>query len=155
MALDFTMKRVIKAPAAEVWAALTEADQIRKWWGPTGFTAPKVVPDFRVGGSTLVCMTAPGLPMMCNSWNYTEIVPGERLVFDQGWADADGNKGPPPPGLPADIPDVVPHVIEVRALDSATTEVSWSEFGYASAQTVEMSKMGLASVLDKLVAGLE
>ncbi|MGB3335664.1 MAG: SRPBCC domain-containing protein [Devosia sp.] len=155
MALDLTVTRIIEAPAERVWAALTDADSIRQWWGPAGFTAPKVVADVTVGGSTLVCMTAPGFPLMCNSWTYTEIVANERLAFDQGWADESGKAiDPAGLGLPADIPAIVPHILAVKALPDGSTELSWSEFGYGSAETVAMSKMGLESVLDKLVASL-
>jgi uncharacterized protein YndB with AHSA1/START domain len=156
MALDLTVTRIIDAPAARVWSALTEAELIGQWWGPAGFTAPKVVGDFKVGGATLVCMTAPGFPLMCNTWTYTEIVPGERLAFDQGWADENGKAVDPAGlGLPPDTPAVVPHVLAVKALAEGRTELSWSEFGYASEETVAMSRMGLESVLDKLVASLE
>lgn len=156
MAHDLTLTRTINAPIDKVWNAITHAELIQQWWGPAGFTAPKVVGNAAMGGSTLVCMTAPGFPLMCNSWTYTEIVPGERLAFDQGWADEEGNAiDPAGLGLPADIPAIVPHVLAVRALGDGRTELSWTEFGYASAETVAQSKMGLESVLDKLVASLE
>lgn len=152
---DLTVTRTIGVPADRVWQALTEADLIRQWWGPTGFTAPKVETDVRQGGSTLVCMTAPGFPLMCNSWTYTELVPNEKIAFDNGWADETGATIPVPPGLPPDLPAIVPHVIELKALPDGRTELSWSEFGYASPETVAQSKAGLEQVLDKLVAALE
>jgi uncharacterized protein YndB with AHSA1/START domain len=156
MAFDLTLTRVVNAPQQQVWAALTEAEIIAEWWGPAGFTAPKVEADFRIGGATVVCMTAPGFPLLCNTWTYTEIVEGERIAFDQGWADEDGHViDPDGLGLPADIPAVVPHVLALRALDDGRTELSWSEFGYASQATAEQSRLGLESVLDKLVASLE
>jgi uncharacterized protein YndB with AHSA1/START domain len=156
MAADLTVTRVIDAPVQNVWAALIEAESIKQWWGPAGFTAPKVVADVGVGRSTLVCMTAPGFPLMCNSWTYTEVAPGERLAFDQGWVDESGNSVDPADlGLPADIPAIVPHLLTVKALADGRTELSWSEFGYASVETAAQSKIGLDSVLDKLVASLE
>lgn len=156
MAHDLTVTRIIEAPLDKVWATLSEADSIRQWWGPAGFTASKVVADFTLGGSTLVCMTAPNFPLMCNSWHYTEIVPGERIAFDQGWVDENGAPlDPASLALPPDIPAIVPHVLEVRALGDGRTELSWSEFGYASAETAAMSRGGLEQVLDKLVAAAE
>lgn len=153
---NLTVTRVIDAPAELVWQALTEAEAIKQWWGPQGFTAPIVETDMQVGGATLVCMTAPGFPMMCNSWTYTELLPNERIAFDQGWVDETGKAiDPTSIGLPPDVPAVVPHVIELRALPGGKTELSWSEFAYASAETVAQSKMGLDSVLDKLVASVE
>lgn len=153
---DLTLTRMIEAPPERVWAALTEAEQIAQWWGPEGFTAPKVVADIAPGGTTLVCMTAPGFPLMCNSWTYTDIVPGERLAFDNGWADENGNAiDPASLGLPPDIPAVVPHVIEISAGPDGGTELSWSEFGYASAETAALSRSGLEQVLDKLKRTVE
>ncbi len=155
MALDLTLTRIVDAPPEQVWRALTEADAIKQWWGPAGFTAPVVKTDVRVGGASLVCMTGPGFPTMCNSWTYSEIVPGQKLVFDQGWVDEHGTPiDPGTMGLPADVPDIVPHVVEVLPLPDGKTELRWSEFGYASEATVQQSKGGLTQVLDKLVASL-
>ena len=152
---NLTVTRVIDAPAEVVWRALTEAEAIQQWWGPQGFTAPVVETDVQVGGATLVCMTAPGFPLLCNSWTYTELVPNERMAFDQGWVDETGAAiDPKAMGLPPDIPAVVPHVLELTSLPDGKTGLSWSEFGYASTETVAQSKMGLESVLDKLVASL-
>lgn len=152
---NLTVTRVIDAPAEVVWRALTEAEVIKQWWGPQGFTAPVVETDVQVGGATLVCMTAPGFPMLCNSWTYTELLPNERMAFDQGWVDETGAvTDPKAMGLPPDIPAVVPHVLELKPMPDGKTELSWSEFGYASAVIVAQSKMGLESVLDKLVVSL-
>lgn len=153
---NLTVTRVFEAPQKAVWQALTEAEAIKQWWGPEGFATPIVRTDIRPGGATLVCMTAPGFPLMCNTWTYTEIELGQRLVFDQGWADEHGDTvDPKAMGLPVDIPAVVPHVVALRTLDDGKTELSWSEFGYASAATVAQSKSGLDQVLDKLAATLE
>ena len=155
MALDLTVTRVIDTPPERVWTALTEAASIRQWWGPTGFTAPLVETDLRVGAASLVCMTAPGLPLICNSWTYTEIVPGQKLAFNVGWVDEHGAVvDPATMGLPADIPAVVPHVLELLALPNGRTKLRWNEFGYASRATVELSQGGLEQVLDKLAASL-
>jgi uncharacterized protein YndB with AHSA1/START domain len=155
MALDLTLTRTIDAPPERVWSALTQADSIKQWWGPTGFTAPLVETNVSVGGASLVCMTAPGFPVMCNSWTYTEIVPGRKLAFDQGWVDEQGRTiDPRTMGLPSDIPDIVPHVVELLPLPDGRTELRWSEFGYRSEATVQQSLGGLAQVLDKLVASL-
>ena len=153
---DLAVTRQIDAPPEEVWRALTEAEAIREWWGPTGFTAPVVEVDPRVGGSTLVCMQPPGGPPMCNSWTYTAIEPPSRLAFDQGWVDEEGRTiDPATLGLPPDMPAIVPHVIELRPLADGGTELGWSEFGYASPEAVAMSRSGLDQVLDKLAASLE
>jgi uncharacterized protein YndB with AHSA1/START domain len=152
---DLVVKRVLEAPVERVWSAWSEGESIRQWWGPEGFTAPVANMDFREGGRSIVCMQPKGGPLMCNSWTYRKIVPGEEIAFDAGWTDAAGNQiDPRLMGLPDDIPEVVPHVIAFRALPDDRTELTVSEFGYGSPETVALSKAGLDQVLDKLAASL-
>jgi uncharacterized protein YndB with AHSA1/START domain len=153
---DLVVTRVLDAPVAEVWSAWSTAEGIMQWWGPHGFAVPVAEMDFREGGRSVVCMQPEGGPPMCNSWTYSELVPNERIAFDQGWTDEAGNEiDPRGMGLPEDIPTIVPHVIGFRALPDGRTELTVSEFGYGSAETVALSKAGLEQVLDKLTAALE
>ena len=151
--LNLKTVRVLEAPVERVWQALLDAEAVRAWWGPQGFTAPRVEMNVALGSSSLVCMTAPGFPLLCNSWTYTAIDAPTRLAFDQGFVDEVGAPvSPQSLGLPADIPAVVPHVVQLRALPEGRTELTWIEEGYASPATVAMSEAGLAQVLDKLAA---
>lgn len=153
---DLSVSRIIDAPVDQVWDAWSDGDSIREWWGPKGFSAPVTEIAFEVGSRSIVCMQPQGGPLMCNSWTYTEIVPNERIAFDAGWVDEAGNEiDPRSMGLPPDIPAVVPHIISLRALSDSRTELTVSEFGYASEATVALSKAGLEQVLDKLEASLE
>jgi len=58
-------------------------------------------------------------------------------------------------GLPPGIPDQLPHTITFKDLGKGKTEITIVESGYTNAQVVEMSKSGMASVLDKLTAEVE
>ena len=49
----------VAAPPEVVWRAWRDPHQIRRWWGPSGFSCPRADVDFRVGGTTLVTMLAP------------------------------------------------------------------------------------------------
>ena len=156
MANDLTTTRSLNATPDEVWAALTDAEIIKQWWGPSGFSSPKAAVNVQVGEASLVCMSGPGFPTVCNTWNYTEIVPGKRLVFDQRWANMDGEEvAPEDLGMPPGLPKIVPHTIELAEGENGTTLLTWSEYGYASPQMVEMSKAGLEQVLDKLALAVE
>lgn len=147
------------APLAAVWKAWSEGEQVTRWWGPQGFTAPICNMNFHEGGVTLVCMRAPaefGGMDMYNTWTYTKIVPMERIEFIQHFADKDGSQIQPSSlGLPPDIPFEVPHVLTFRALGDYQTEFTVTEYGYTSDQTVEMSRGGMAQCLDKLAASLK
>jgi len=147
---DLEVQRAFDAPAAALWAAWTDSDAVRAWWGPQGFTCPVARMDVRVGGVSLVAMRTPDGVDLWNTWTYTAVVPGERLEFRLGFSDADGGSHDPQDlGFPAGIPREVPHVVTVR--DGLMTV---TERGYADDRTVQMSRMGLESSLDKLAAVL-
>ena len=145
---DLEVQRAFDAPASALWAAWTESDAVRAWWGPQGFTCPVARMDVRVGGVSLVAMRTPDGVDLWNTWTYTRIVDGERLEFLNGFSDVDGGSYDPQDlGFPPGIPREVPHVITVR--DGLLTVL---ERGYADAQTAELSRQGLESSLDKLAA---
>ena len=71
------MVRVFDAPRALVWAAHTEAEHLRHWWGrgnPLDVTI-----DFRVGGTYRFVEHSEGQEHAFRG-EFREIVPGERLV---------------------------------------------------------------------------
>jgi uncharacterized protein YndB with AHSA1/START domain len=53
--LILEIKRVLRAPVDTVFAALSDPDKLRKWWGPAGFTVssldfrPRVGERYRIG----------------------------------------------------------------------------------------------------------
>lgn len=151
---DLVVTRTFNSSLERVWRAWSEAGEIAKWWGPKGFTATVPQFDFREGGVTLVCMRAPEGPGLCNTWTYRRIVPNSRIEFDFGWSDAAGREvSPATLGLPEGLPRVVPHAISLRSLPDGT-EMVYAEFGYASEQMAEGSRLGLVEVLDKFEASL-
>jgi uncharacterized protein YndB with AHSA1/START domain/predicted enzyme related to lactoylglutathione lyase len=151
---DVVVTRVLDAPVEEVWRAWTEPEQVKRWWGPTGFTSPSADLDVRVGGRSLVCMRAPaeyGGQDMYNTWTYRAVVAPERLEFDLRFTDAAGaplDASSIPPGVPA----AVPHVITLRALEGGRTELTVRESGYATAEARDVSRAGLEQCLDKMGA---
>jgi uncharacterized protein YndB with AHSA1/START domain len=151
-----TLTKTIKAPIEKVWKAWSDSNFVKKWWGPDGFTAPVAMIDFREGGISLVCMRSPQGFDIYNTWTYTKIRPFERIEFINHFTDKDRNKlSPAKIGMPPGIPDEVPHVITFRNLGNGTTEIRVEEYGYTNTQIVEISKMGMFQVLDKLAAVVE
>lgn len=154
--LNMELTRVFDAPVEQVWKAWSESELVKRWWGPQGFTCPVAEMDFREGGRSLVCMRAPaefGGQELYNTWTYTSIVPMERIEFVQNFSDERGNPlAPASVGLPPDIPYAVRHVLTFKPLDENRTELSVTEYGYSQAQTVEMSRAGMAQCLDKMAA---
>jgi len=91
---DLAIVRVFDAPRKLVWQAWSDPDFMKLWWGPKGFTAPVCKIDFRVGGRYLNCMRGPDGKDYWSTGVYREIVPMERIVCTDSFADEKGNVVP-------------------------------------------------------------
>src|SRR5437762_801308 len=97
--------RTFDAPRELVWRAWTEPERLMRWWGPKDFTAPISKIDLRVGGKYLNCMRGPDGKDYYTTGEYVEIVPLERLVYTDSFADEKGNVVPATYyGMSADMP---------------------------------------------------
>ena len=88
---ELIITREFNAPRELVWKAWTEPEQLKKWWGPKGFTSPFSRIDLRVGGKYLHCMRAPDGKDYWSTGVYQEVVPPKRLVATDSFADENGN----------------------------------------------------------------
>lgn len=102
---DLIITRVFDAPRKLVWTAWTEPESMMRWWGPKGFTCPVCRIDLRVGGAYLNCMRSPEGQNYWSTGVYREIIPPERLVCTDCFADEQGNVVPATHyGMSADFP---------------------------------------------------
>jgi len=88
------IERIFEAPVALIWKMWTEPEHFKQWYGPRGFTVPVAELDVRVGGKHLFCMemsTPDGAMKMWSTGEYLEVVPNERLVYTDTFADENGN----------------------------------------------------------------
>lgn len=83
--------RTFDAPRDLVFRAWTRPDQLKKWWGPHGFTTPAVTVDLRPGGLFRYCMRSPEGREFWGSGRFREVVPPERLVYVDAFTDEHGN----------------------------------------------------------------
>ena len=91
---ELVIERVFDAPRELVWKAWTEPEMFMRWWGPTGYTTPACKIDLRVGGTYLNCMRSPEGQDYWSTGVYQEIVPLERIVATDSFADEQGNVVP-------------------------------------------------------------
>jgi uncharacterized protein YndB with AHSA1/START domain len=89
----FVISRVFDAPRERVWAAWTEVEHLKRWWGPKDFTLLHCAIDLRPGGKGLYCLQAPDGMEMWGRFVYREIVKPERLVWINSFSDKDGGLG--------------------------------------------------------------
>jgi|SRR5579863_24231 len=83
--------RLFDAPREVVFKAWTDVDQLRRWWGPKGFTNPVCEVDVRPGGAMRIHMRAPDGVIYPMTGVYQEIAEPERLVFAASALDANGD----------------------------------------------------------------
>lgn len=88
---ELIITRVFDAPQEMVWKAWTEPERFMLWWGPKGFTSPVAKIDLRVGGSYLSSMRSPDGKDFWSKGVFREVVPQERLVMTDSFADEKGN----------------------------------------------------------------
>jgi uncharacterized protein YndB with AHSA1/START domain len=86
----FVIARVFDAPRQRLWEVLTEAEHLKAWWSPTGFTMIAANIDLRPGGIFHCGLQAVDGYKMWGKFVYREIVPPERLVFVNSFSNAAG-----------------------------------------------------------------
>lgn len=84
----------VNAPIERVWRAWTEPEEVKRWWGPKTFTCPHSEIDLRVGGKYLHCMRSADGTDYWSTGLYREVVPGEKIVYTDCFADDQGNVVP-------------------------------------------------------------
>ncbi len=149
------IERVFDAPRDLVWKAWTEPERMMRWWGPKGFTAPAIQADFRVGGKYLYCMRSAEGQDFWSTGVYREIVPQERIVVTDSFADADGNAVPASHyGMPGDFPMEMVVTVTFEDLGRRTRMILRHE-GMPAGEMGEMANQGWNESLDKLAEILQ
>lgn len=142
--------RLFNAPLPRVWRALTDPEQIMKWWGPEHFTSPVARVDFRVGGKYVFAMRDPDGNDYWSTGTYREIEPMTRIVYTDSFSDAEGNVvSPADYGLSADFPAELLVTITLEDLGGRTRFTSLTT-GMPRDAMFEMARSGWTTSLDKL-----
>ncbi len=148
------IEREFDAPLEEVWKMWTEPQNIMKWWGPVGFTAPYARLDLREGGKYLYCMKGPDGKEYWSGGVFREVEPKERIVATDNFMDKDGNIVPASTyGLSADYPMELMLTVSFEE-QNGKTKVTIQHVGHPSGQDLEGARMGWNTSLDKFAAAL-
>ncbi|MFC0273178.1 SRPBCC domain-containing protein [Metabacillus herbersteinensis] len=96
---ELILEREFDAPKELVFKAFSEAEHLKQWWGPRGWTLTVCNIDFREGGVWHYCMKCidenQGDFFGFESWGkgvYQEIVNAEKIVYIDYFSDAEGNE---------------------------------------------------------------
>ncbi len=88
---DFIITRTFDAPRELVFAAWSDVNHLRRWWGPKGCTIGFCNMDLRPGGELLYSLRMPEGQEIWGKFVYREILPPDRLVFVNSFSDPQGN----------------------------------------------------------------
>jgi len=86
----FVISRVFDVPRERVWRAWTDADALKRWWGPKGFKVEHLSLDLRPGGRMHYGLRGPDGSEVWGKFAYLEVVEPERLVWVNSFSDREG-----------------------------------------------------------------
>lgn len=79
---ELVATRLIPVPRERAFAALTDLDQLVRWWGPDGFTSTSEAFDFRVGGRWTMVLHGPDGQDYPNVYTFEAIEAPARVVLE-------------------------------------------------------------------------
>jgi uncharacterized protein YndB with AHSA1/START domain len=135
--LTLEMRRVVPAPAAEVFAAFSDPNRLARWWGPAGFTIPSLKFQPRVGDSYQIEMQPPEGERFYLTGEFREVDPPARLAFTFVWEDPD----------PDDVETLA--ALSFRDLDEST-EVALTQGLFKTEARRALHRDGWGDSFDKL-----
>jgi uncharacterized protein YndB with AHSA1/START domain len=137
--ITLELERTVPASREAVWKALTEPDELARWWGPAGFTTPGIEIDLRPGGAYRFAMRPPEGEPFHLSGAFTEVEPPSRLTYTFVWE-------PPNP----DDRETLATISLGEAGDS--TKVTLVQGSFATHERLALHRDGWTESLEKLAA---
>ena len=135
--LTLNLKCLLPAARSAVFRACTEPDELVKWWGPSGFTAPSVEVDLRLEGSYRIAMQPPEGDLFHLTGEFRVIDPPARLAYTFRWEDPD--------------PDDQETVVTLTFRDlGESTELAVSQGTFASESRLALHEDGWTDGLSRL-----
>src|ERR1043166_6151380 len=85
--VSLEIKRFVKAPRARVYAAWTDVEQLKQWFGPEKVRTRDIKADARVGGEFRWDLVNSDGEEMTMRGEFRELQPGKKIVFSWRWLD--------------------------------------------------------------------
>lgn len=149
---DVLIVRILDAPRDLVWKAWTDPEHFKSWWGPKEYTCPFCEIDLRVGGKYLNCMRSLNGRDYWSTGVYREIIPMERLVFTDCFADEKGNVVHATHyGLSSDFPMEMLVTVTLEDQDGKT-KMTLEHIGLPTGSEGGGAQQGWSESFDKLAA---
>jgi uncharacterized protein YndB with AHSA1/START domain len=136
------LRRVLAAPRQRIFRELTEPAELKRWWGPHGFTTPEIELVLSVGSGYRFAMQPPDGDLFHLSGEFLVIEPPSRLAYTFRWDEPD----------PDDRETVV--TLSLHTVGAAT-EVSLSQGEFATEARLALHRSGWVDSFEKLRGLLE
>lgn len=150
-ALTLTITAEFEAGAERVWEMWSDPRQLERWWGPPTYPATFVEHDLTPDGAAAYFMTSPEGQKYHGWWRIEQVEPPNRLRFEDGFADDEGNKN-------EELPTTIATVTIAEAGGTTTMTIE-SKYGDREGmeQVLEMGvEQGITEAvgqIDALLAG--
>jgi uncharacterized protein YndB with AHSA1/START domain len=131
------MNRTLPVRPPVAFAAFTDPEQLRQWWGPKGFRVPAIDFRARVGADYRIEMQPPEGDAFHLVGTFREVDPPDRLVFTFVWEPAS--------------PDDAETVVELTFRDSgAATEVDHRQGPFKTEERRDLHRDAWTDTFDRL-----
>ena len=145
--LTMTLEAEFNASPERVWQLWADPRQLERWWGPPTYPATFTRHDLAPGSRVEYHMTGPEGDQPHGYWEVLEADAPHRLVFRDGFANADGT---PNNDLPMNTARV-----RIEALDNGRTRMS-IESVFPNAEAMEqVLAMGMEDGLTQAVGQID
>jgi len=135
--LILELQRVLPKPRPVVFGAFADPDELRHWWGPEGFTVPRLVFHARPGQAYRIQMQPPEGDPFSVTGVFREVQPPERLAYTFAWEPPD--------------PDDVETLVRLSLLDlGGSTEVALVQGEFTTEARRALHRDGWTESFDKL-----
>jgi len=135
------------ATVERVWQVVADARQLERWWGPPEWPATFTRHDMVAGGESHYNMNGPDGERMHGWWAITVVEEPHRLVFDDGFADDDGQ--------PVDSMPVIGTELTVEPMPRGGTLLTVrSQFSSLEAME-ELAAMGMEEGMTSAMAQID
>jgi uncharacterized protein YndB with AHSA1/START domain len=144
-----TMKLTAEFDASpeRVWQLWADPRQLERWWGPPTYPATVTSHDLRRGGRVEYHMTGPEGDQPRGYWEVLEADPPRRIVFRDGFANADGT---PNTDMPLNDARVT-----IEPIDGGRTRMSVESIFPDAAAMEQVLAMGMEEGLKQAVGQID
>jgi uncharacterized protein YndB with AHSA1/START domain len=147
-------ERTFNASSADVWKVWNDADSIKKWWGPKGYTGLVIRNDMREGGRYLWGMKSGPTKSeqgqtFWTTGTYKEVVANKKIVSTMSFSNENGKTIPGSQvSAPGRWPNEITVIVEFGESEGKA-RVTVTEVGIPLI-VYPLSKIGWAQQFDKI-----